>query len=488
MPKSLKRKKELLALSAILIVGGVLRFYGLSIQSVWSDELASWYFSHTDGAAQVFQRVQEDIHPPGYFLLLHFTQKFIGDSAWALRLPSAIAGWFSIAAIYFLGRRIYSGREGLIAALFLAVFWAPVYYSQEARSYSLLILFSILTTYFWWGLLQNLRERRTLPIVEALLYVASAMVCAYLHYFGAFLVALQGVALLGLAYRSFGKVTLLYLPVALAYVPWLPRMYYQLTYSRQLGGWIPEPTPGAFVDFFEFLFNRSVAPAIIAWTLFAFLVPHAWNDLREHKVKSILPGLLLIGWFVVPIVLVYVLSQSSVHLLTSKNLLISLPAAYLLLARSITRTFSGRTPVTGAIFQSVVSVGIAAIFLAHLLYGMQYYTAPHKEQIRAAVSYIANNERPGTLVVYCDVDPRLDYYFQKKGLGDTPRVSACNAGEFLRLMDRVREEDSRYVVYLISHKQPDPKLVSALQENFDVVGDRTFSGTEVFTLKVRNPV
>lgn len=487
--KRLKRSKELLALSAILLVGGALRFYGLTIQSVWSDELASWYFSHTDSFLQVFQRVREDIHPPGYFLLLHFTQEVIGDSAWALRLPSALAGWFSIAAIYFLGKRIYSGREGLIAALFLAVFWAPIYYSQEARSYSLLILFCIITTYFWWSLLQNLRARRTLPMVEALLYVASAVACAYLHYFGLLLIALQGAALAGLAFRSLGKVVLLYIPVVLAYIPWLPGLYYQLTYSKQLGSWIPEPTPASFVSFFEFLFNNGVATALVAWTLLSFLLPHAWNDLQERREgeKSFLAGLLLVGWLLVPIVLVYALSQLSLHLLTSKNLLISLPAAYLLLARSITRTFSGRTPATGAVFQSVVAVGIAAVFLAHLLYGMQYYMTPNKEQIREAVSYIANNERPGTLVVYCDVDPRLDYYFQKEGLGDTPRVNACDADKFPKLMDRVRQEDSRHVVYLLSRKQPDPKLLSMLQANFDVVGDQSFSGTEVATLQVRTP-
>ena len=479
----------MLVLSMILLVGGTLRFYGLTIQSVWSDELASWYFSHTDDAWQVFQRVREDIHPPGYFLLLHFTQEAIGDSAWALRLPSAIAGWLSIAAMYFLGRRIYSGREGLIAALFVAVFWAPVYYSQEARSYSLLILFSILTAYFWWGLLQNLRTRRTLPLVEAVMYVLCAVVCAYLHYFGVLLVALQGVVMAGLAFRSFGKVVLLYLPVGLSYVPWLPGMYYQLTYSRQLGSWIPEPTPAAFVDFFEFLFNNSVALAILAGILTAVLLLHSLKDFRERREEeSGFPsGLLLAGWLLVPIILVFILSQFSLHLLTSKNLLISLPAAYLLLARSITRTFSGSTLGAGAIYQSVASVGIAGVFLAQLLFSMQYYTAPHKEQIREAVGYIANNERPGTLVVYCDVDPRLDYYFQKKGLADTPRINACDVDKFPMLMDRVRKENSRYVVYLISHKQPEPELLSMLQTNFDVVDDRLFSGTEVAELRVRTP-
>lgn len=177
------------------------------------------------------------------------------------------------------------------------------------------------------------------------------------------LVDLQGAVLLGLAYRSFGEVLLLYVPVVLAYVPWLPGLYYQVTYSRQLGGGISEPTPAAFVNFFESLFNNSVLLSLIAWTLLAFLLPRAWNVLRERRGRgeegSVLTGLLLVGWLLVPIVLIFILSKFSLHLLTSKNLLISLPAAYLLVARSITQTFSGRTPGTGAVYQSAVSVGVA---------------------------------------------------------------------------------------------------------------------------------
>ena len=486
-------------MAAILLLGGVLRFYGLTAQSIWSDELASWYFSNTDGVMQVFQEVRKDIHPPGYFLLLHFTQQVIGDSAWALRFPSALAGWLSIAAMYFLGRRIYSGREGLIAALFVAVLWAPIYYSQETRSYSLLILFTILTTYFWWGIMMSLRERRALPVAGAVGYVLCSVACAYLHYFGLLLVALQGAILLGLAYRSFGKVLLLYVPVVLAYVPWLPGLYYQVTYSRQLGSWISEPTPAAFVDFFEFLFNNSVLLSLIAWTLLAFLLPQAWNALRERRGRgrererergregSILTGLLLVGWLVVPIVLIFILSKLSLHLLTSKNLLISLPAAYLLVARSITRTFSGATPGAGAVYQSVVSVVVGAVFLAHLLFSMQYYTGPHKEQIREAVGYIASNEQPATLILYCDVDPRLDYYFQKKGLEGTSRMNACEADKFPEIENRVRQEDISRVFYLLTRKQPDQELFSLLQSNFDVVADQPFSGTQVATLQVRAP-
>jgi hypothetical protein len=41
----LRERWALLVLLAIMLLGGALRFYGLSVQSLWADELASWDFS-----------------------------------------------------------------------------------------------------------------------------------------------------------------------------------------------------------------------------------------------------------------------------------------------------------------------------------------------------------------------------------------------------------------------------------------------------------
>ena len=150
----------LLALLAIMLLGAVLRFYGLGFQSLWGGELASWDFGGRDTISRV---VRDGSQPPLYFLVLHFARWIFGDSEWALRLPSAVAGWLCIPAIYLLGKKFYSEREGIMAALFLAVLWPPVYYSQEARPYAMLILLSILISYFWWDLMQGLRYRGELP-------------------------------------------------------------------------------------------------------------------------------------------------------------------------------------------------------------------------------------------------------------------------------------------------------------------------------------
>src|SRR5215210_1747579 len=133
----------LLALAAVMLLASVLRFYGLEIQSLRFDELETWRYAikSPPGILEATGVSGSDPHPPGYYLFIHYWMQLAGDAEWALRLPSAVAGVLSVLVTFLLGRRLYSAREGLIAALLMTVLWAPIYYSQEARAYSLYLGF-----------------------------------------------------------------------------------------------------------------------------------------------------------------------------------------------------------------------------------------------------------------------------------------------------------------------------------------------------------
>ena len=468
----------LLSLLAIMLLGAALRFYGLDVQSLSDEELAGWDFSSRETISQVIGGVRSDFDPPLYFLILRFAQWIFGDSESAMRLPSVLAGWLCIPAIYLLGKRLYSEREGIIAALFLAVFWAPIYFSQEARPYSVLILLSILTSYFWWDVMLGLHYRRELPAGEAALYVICAALCAYLHYFGLLLVMLQGAALAALAHGTLRKAMLLYLPVAIVYLPWLPTMVHQFRSGEQNGA---EGTAlQALPDYFQFLFGRSGLLSLAAWTLLCFLLIRGWDDLRpRRKGRGVPPGLLLAAWALGPFVVAYVASR---QMLTDENLLVSLPAAYLLLARSVTRTFSGRA---AAIFQGAVAVGLAAAGLAYLLFSMDYYTTLTKEQLREAALYVVDHENKNTLVVRCDVNNRLDYYLRATETGQRNDVEACQASDFQKIESRVKEGDYKEIFHFISHTDPDQQMISMIQRSFQPVRYERFDGAAVVVYKVR---
>lgn len=163
-------------LGAIVLGGSALRFYGLDAQSLWNDELSSWKQSHQTTISAVIENgVRPTPYPPAYPVLLYFVERYVGESEIALRSSSAVAGVLAIIATFFLARQLYSVREGIIAAGLMAFSYQPVYYSQEARAYSLLLLFSILSSHFWFRLRGQLEARDRISGSTAAAYIACAV-------------------------------------------------------------------------------------------------------------------------------------------------------------------------------------------------------------------------------------------------------------------------------------------------------------------------
>jgi len=416
---ALPKKNALLLLSLLLILGFGLRFYGLENQSLWNDELSSWRRSSYDSLFAVINKgARPDVHPPGYYALLYFVQRYVGDSESVLRFPSALSGTLSIFVIFLVGLRLYSYEEGIIASALMTVLWCPIYYSQEARAYSTLLLFTLLSTYFWISILSSLDETGRLSGYTVLGYIITAIISSYLHYFGLYSVVLQALgAVLFLARRrqTLACILLIYFPILLAYLPWWPAMLKDLGRGAV---WIKPPPSNAFFHYLEFLFNRSVTLLLVVLTLYSFLLLRSLYDIVQRneyeswKITLSSPGWLLVLWLVVPFVGVYVESVLSTPVLTFRNLIISLPAAYLLLSRSITRL-----PLCPR-NQVIITFVLVSLFFSHLVFSMNYYSQPHKQQFREAVGYVVERDSlyEDSLIVGYRVKAYLDYYFERKRL------------------------------------------------------------------------
>lgn len=70
----------------------------------------------------------------------------LGESAAALRLPAVLFGVGSLYAVYRFGRLVAGWREGLLAAALLAVSYHHVWFSQNARGYTGLLLFCLVAS------------------------------------------------------------------------------------------------------------------------------------------------------------------------------------------------------------------------------------------------------------------------------------------------------------------------------------------------------
>jgi 4-amino-4-deoxy-L-arabinose transferase-like glycosyltransferase len=165
-----------LALTCLTAVALGLRLYALDARSLWLDEILTSQPAHLRGPADVITWSQAAINQMPFFYMFTWFFGHWGDSGVILRLPPAIFGTLLVPAIYLLARDLFGVRAGLVAALMGAVLPFAVWYSQEARNYSLLML---MTTLQMWFAFRSVKRGR---IIDWLGLAVFSILNLYTHY------------------------------------------------------------------------------------------------------------------------------------------------------------------------------------------------------------------------------------------------------------------------------------------------------------------
>ncbi len=135
-----------------LFIGFILRILNLlSMKSLWSDEFFSIDLA-SKPIAQVIAGSINDVHPPLYYLILHFFSR----NEMTMRSLSVLAGLGLILAVYLLGKELFGKKVGELSAILVAISPYFLQSSHEIRSYSLFAFLVTLSTFFyfrgylWW--------------------------------------------------------------------------------------------------------------------------------------------------------------------------------------------------------------------------------------------------------------------------------------------------------------------------------------------------
>ncbi len=186
------RRSTWAALALVTGAALALRLPYLGNQSLWYDET----FTRTIAAAPSITRLWHEVKategtPPLYYLLTWAWGKLFGiHTDAALRATSGLAGAACVPAAFVALRRFVGNRAALAAAALVAASPMLVWYSLDARAYSLLVLLSLLSIWATSLLLERPATRRWIGWA-----VASAAL-VWTHYFGAFLVIAEVAVLL----------------------------------------------------------------------------------------------------------------------------------------------------------------------------------------------------------------------------------------------------------------------------------------------------
>jgi mannosyltransferase len=163
-----------LPLVAIVLVALVARVINLN-SDYWADEIFALVFSFRLPVGEVVTTFMGDNHHPLYSVFGRVSLVAFGESPWSVRLPAVLFGVASVPAVYAVARLVASRIEALLACLILAVSYHHVWFSQNARGYTLSGLLALLST---WTLVRML-DRGSWRLAWA--YALFAALAAYAH-------------------------------------------------------------------------------------------------------------------------------------------------------------------------------------------------------------------------------------------------------------------------------------------------------------------
>src|SRR5438093_4803204 len=124
--------------AALTVLAALLRVPGLDA-SLWFDEIVTLVESVRQPLSEIVTTFPGYNDHPFYSLLAHRSVAGLGEHAWTVRLPAFVFGVAGIPVLYRLGAAVMGRSEGVMAALLLTVSYQHVWFSQNARGYTVLL-------------------------------------------------------------------------------------------------------------------------------------------------------------------------------------------------------------------------------------------------------------------------------------------------------------------------------------------------------------
>lgn len=490
------RKKLIITLMKLIITlifgiilagAAVLRLYDLGEESLWLDECFTLDYA-SGSISSLVEKLKVDVHPIGYYLPQHILVNYFGTGEVSLRVLSVFFGILTVFLTYVLARKIFSWKEGLLAALFVAVSYTSIFYSQEAKMYSMFAVFFLLSMISFIRLLEKPSVLNTLFFsvsVALLLYthiIGLAIFFAYVLYYVTSYILQEKINLIPsfvkekkfLPSRFYAALVIIFL----LYLPWLKiLLFYQLPLLYNfLGSKLIEKT------------GLNLLPIVVISTLLLLLLYlAALYSVIKNKINlnSVKERFRLVSVFFSneKIVFLLLLSLIVLDFALSKYLFSSvsiirfvfflLPLFYITLSRILMRMKSN----------SIAIVLFILLMISASLELYMYYSFDSKEQFREAADYMEINASPAdvlflhraTIAKVC-----FDYYYS----GNAEEVRLIKAGNDDRLLIK-RASGKRDAYLILSHNyHTKDYFKQKLDSLYKFVEEKKFIGVTIYKYEV----
>jgi len=408
-------------LTAMTLVGAVLRLLALTGQSLWVDELLTWNAVQPGGDLRFLEQVLDTIQGPLYLAVIWPLLQW-QDSALMLRLPAAVAGIVAVPLFGWLAFRTLGGRAARLALLLFALNPFHIWYSQEGRGYAFVILFGVVTALIYLAMARGGPSPRW-----AVAFAVSGAALVLSNLSGVFLLA--GMALTVVVvhrpvHRSgWGWWLLAFGLAGLLAAPWLLKASGIWAVDRIVPGagmgdalrgettFSPLALPYAV---FTFFFGYSLGPSLrelhqpdrmaVLMAYWPLLVAGA-----AAVAAAVLGGLsnpdrrrtALVVWIVVPVVLLVLLAVRNIKPWNPRYVAVVLPWLVLLAGAGL-----ARLPRRPGLVAAIILAGLTLWSLGGYYSGDKYV----KADLRRAVAEVREAEPASKVVMVPVVTAVFQYY------------------------------------------------------------------------------
>lgn len=128
-------------------ISALIRFWKLGTWSFWADEIFS---------------VQDAMKFPDHltinpliYILINKTTSIFGISEWSARFGPCIIGILSVPFVYWFAKGMFNARTGIVASSLLIFHPWHIFWSQNARAYSMSFLFAGLASYLFFQAIEK---------------------------------------------------------------------------------------------------------------------------------------------------------------------------------------------------------------------------------------------------------------------------------------------------------------------------------------------
>jgi mannosyltransferase len=455
-------------LLSLTIAGLFLRFYNLGFNSLWLDEASTYTFASMSIPGIWQATTAGEFNPPLFYWIEHLMLT-IGNNEVILRFIPALLGVLTIPLIYFVGKEFIDKNVGIIAAA--ACTFSPflIYYSQEARAYSMGLFFVAFATFYF------LKALKTNETIYWILFGVLSALAFWSHFYTLVIIGAMGLYALAVKIPEFMHDirTLKPLVVAAAVFAIICLPLIIVTIQLFAKRTASAPTFGIqgidiVIETFRELSGFSTIAMYLLLILFAVGIAQAL--LLDRK-----KGIFLLALTLLPFAISWILSYRIP--MVPRYLIVFAPVFFvgIALAYKPVFTFISNRGVVYGFIALMILLSITTPFFT------SYYTQYTKEDWRGFSGQIHQLTRPGDFIVLAPgyIYQPFDYYYSNASDG-TFEFGVTNAGQLAAITAQKTNNTVYYVVTGdISSADPSGNAIKWLQEHTKQVGETT--GIYLFT-------